>query len=482
MPDKSNNPGVIPEDSVYDPSIDSTPTEENLKNVWKNLTITERRGQAVIEKSLTNLKTIIRYDKTLSGLCYNELTDQMEVHAPTPWDRNPTQLEWGELDLINLRDYIADGYTLEYSKQDIEDYALYAADLRRFNPIKKYFESLPKWDGTRRFEKIFIDYFGADDNVYTRQVAKTFLFAGIKRIYNPGCKYDYIPVLVGSQGIGKSTFFHKLGKQWFSDSLTFADMADGKKAGEKLSKFWIMEISELSGIRKQEIETVKSFITTQEDTYRAAYARSVKKRPRHCVFVGTTNDDNFLFDITGNRRFQPIYAHPENRKCDPTKISDETVDQIWAEVLHEYQQEDFLGPEGIVLYLSKDAEDIAEDMRRNSLETNEIEGIIGKYLDIPLPEKWEELSTESRWTYLHKFPNIGDYNTDFSGPRVQRDCVCILEICNEFLGLGNKISRRDSLEIQRCLKKLNWLDGDAVGKPKRKRTRHYGEQKMFYRP
>lgn len=481
MPESQSSLHTIPTKSVYDPSIDSTPTEENLKNVWKNLTITERRGQAVIEKSLTNLKTIIRYDKTLSGLCYNEITNQIEIHAKPPWDRDETLILWDERDTINLRDYIASVYTLEYSKQDIEDYALYAADLRRFNPIKKYLESLPPWDGVSRVSTLFIDYFGAEDNSYVRDVALKWAVAAIKRVYQPGCKYDNVPVLSGPQGIGKSTFFHKLGKQWFSDSLTFTDMADTKKAGEKIQRTWINEISELNGIRKQDIGTVKNFISSPVDIYRAAYGRDAKEYPRRCVLIGTTNDDNFLFDDTGNRRFQPIRVTGEG-KYDPIKITDETVDQIWAEAVHIYVE----NPD-IELCLEKENQNIAEKAQMDALESSELEGLIGFYLDMLLPENWEEFTSSMRINYIETYHNP---DINYSEPRVKRTRVSILEIhCECLREPVDRMTRSEQMNIARCLTKLHWArgkgsqhlkDGTKNPFPEQQTINRYGRCRMWY--
>ena len=135
--------------------------------------------------------------------------------------------------------------------------------------------------------------------------------------------------------MGKSTFFSILGKQWFSDSLSISDMRD-KTAAEKLLGNWILEISEMNGIRKTEVEVVKSFVTRQDDKFRQAYGVNVESHPRKCIIVGSTNSEGgFLRDVTGNRRFWPVHV-PGTGKHHPWQL--DCVDQIWSEAIHLYNE------------------------------------------------------------------------------------------------------------------------------------------------
>ena len=139
-------------------------------------------------------------------------------------------------------------------------------------------------------------------------------------------------VLNGDQGIGKSTLIAKLGGEWYSDSLNLSDMND-KTAAEKLQGYWIMEIGELAGMRKADLDKVKAFISRQDDKYRASFGRRVTPHPRQCVFFGTTNSQNgYLRDITGNRRYWNVKV-PGNGKYKPWDMDEDTVKQIWAEVM-----------------------------------------------------------------------------------------------------------------------------------------------------
>ena len=144
---------------------------------------------------------------------------------------------------------------------------------------------------------------GADDNSYTRAAIRKSLCAAVTRVFHPGTKFDMVLVLVGKQGTYKSTFVRKLGMEWFSD--TFSTF-QGKESFEQLRGAWLIEMAELSGLKKAEVETIKQFISKCEDMYRPAYGRTVETYKRQCVFFGTTNDSDFLHDPSGNRRFNPI--------------------------------------------------------------------------------------------------------------------------------------------------------------------------------
>ena len=206
------------------------------------------------------------------------------------------------------------------------------SDDRAYHPILNFLDSLPEWDGVNRVDTVLIDYLGADDNAYVRAVSRKALCAAIMRVKVPGTKFDYITVLNGPQGIGKSTFISKLGGEWYSDSLNLSDMND-KTAAEKLQGYWIMEIGELAGMKKADLDKVKAFISRQDDKYRASFGRRVTPHPRQCVFFGTTNSENgYLRDITGNRRFWTVKV-PGTGKKKPWDITPDEIRQIWAEAL-----------------------------------------------------------------------------------------------------------------------------------------------------
>ena len=157
-----------------------------------------------------------------------------------------------------------------------------------------------EWDKKERLDRLFIDYFGATDNDYHKAAARKWAVGAVARIFEPGVKFDYMPILIGIQGIKKSTFADKLGKSWFSDSFT---TVKGREAYEQLQGMWIIEVAELSAMKNAEVETVKHFISKRNDFYRASYDKYPQEQPRQCVFIGSSNSTKPLLDNTGNRRF-----------------------------------------------------------------------------------------------------------------------------------------------------------------------------------
>ena len=250
-------------------------------------------------------------------------------------------------------------------------------------------------------------------------------------------------ILNGPQGIGKSTFFEKISGAWFSDSLTITDMKD-KSGAEKLQGYWILELGELAGMKKMDVETIKSFISRTDDKYRASYGVSVENHPRQCIIVGSTNaEGGFLRDITGNRRFWPVKVSGDcpKKAWDLTK---EDVDQIWAEALYLYNQ-------GENLYLEGEEKEIATKEQTDAMEADEREGLIRKYLDTLVPENWEEMDLYERRNFLK-----GDSSTNIG--TVKRDIVCNMEIWAEcFCYDIASMKLTDSYAISSIMKKIdNW--------------------------
>jgi len=266
----------------------------------------------------------------------------------------------------------------------------------RFHPIIDYLES-QKWDGVERLDRLFIDYLGAADTAYVREVTRKMFVAAVKRLYEPGCKFDYMLVLVGPQGANKSTIIQMMARRWFSDSLkTF----DTKEAGEHLQSAWIFEFGELAAMSKAEVDEIKQFITKRSDKYRVAYDRVVTDFPRKCVFFGTTNNWNFLKDPTGNRRFWPVAVEPERRtKSVFTHLTDYEIGQVWAEALIAYQN-------GENLELSPEVDAEAKKIQGLHMEDDPRVGLIQDWLeseetdelDRPTGRKRQRVCASQIWT------------------------------------------------------------------------------------
>ncbi|MHB8963357.1 MAG: virulence-associated E family protein, partial [Saccharofermentanales bacterium] len=325
--------------------------------------------------------------------------------------------------------------------------------------------TLPEWDGKTRAETILIDYLGAADNAYTRAVTRKTLCGAVARIKQPGIKFDHILVLNGDQGIGKSTLIERLGGAWYSDSLTLTDMND-KTAAEKLQGYWILEIGELAGMKKADIDKVKAFISRQDDKYRASFGRRVTPHPRQCIFFGTTNSQNgYLRDITGNRRFWTVKT-PGTGKMKPWELSKEEVRQIWAEVL-------LLVQKGEKLYLDSDLEAFSQVEQSAAMEQDDREGLVRTYLDLLLPENWTEMDTFARHEYVCD-PN------GLTHPKgtVRRNTVTNLEIWCECFGKRKEdIKPADSYALAAIMLHIEgWQKTEE-----RKMQPIYGQQRLYKR-
>ena len=266
---------------------------------------------------------------------------------------------------------------------------------------------------------LFIDYLGAEDNLYTRTVTRKWLVAAVARAMRPGVKFDNLVVLVGAQGIGKSYLGNLLGRGWFSD--TFGTV-QGKDAYEQLKGCWIIEIAELSAMKKAEVESVKMFISKQEDNYRGAYREFSKVNKRQCVFYGTTNDDSFLRDRTGNRRFWPIAVNKDEALFDVFSMTDHDIDQIWAEAVELFRR-------GESLYLDAEVSALAVKEQEKFMTLDPRQGVIEDYLDKLLPANWDSLNKKQRRDFIQ-----GVNFTDGLEGTVRRKEVSVPELAYELFG------------------------------------------------
>jgi len=430
---------------------------------WQTALALDRNGN--IKDTLNNIAIIIRNDPNLASIVYNEFKSTVDVIGDLPWKQ--VHPGWADADVANAKLYFEKVYGI-WSPAKFKDGLLAVVSAERlYHPIKAYFKDL-KWDGIERLDTLLIDYLGADDTKYVRTVTRKTFTAAVARVYEPGIKFDSILVLNGKQGIGKSTLFQILGGDWYSDSLSISDMKD-KTAAEKLQGYWILELGELAGIKKMDVETVKSFVTRTDDKFRQAYGIVVESHPRSSIIVGSTNSEGgFLRDITGNRRFWPVHVSG-NGKYQPWDLKD--VDQVWAEAIYRYH-------EGEKLFLTGKEAAEAYAMQQDAMESDDREGIVEDYLDALLPTSWGEMDLYRRRSFLagSEFEGGGITGT------VKRERVCIMEIWCECFGKERQNLRRtDSYEVESILNKIpGWkrYEGNDSGKM---RIPPYGVQKAFIR-
>lgn len=450
----------------YDYAEDYTEYEDDLEAVegdqdnveWMVELEADNKGNYL--SSAQNINLILANDSRLKECFKQNLFDNKRYCFRTlPWRRIKKPEPIKNVDYSGVRNYIETIYGVT-GVQKIDDALALEFEKRSFHPIKDYLNGLT-WDGNSRLDYLLIDYFGAADNVYTREAIRKPLVAAVARVFNPGCKFDLVLTLIGPQGTKKSSFVNKLGKGWYSDTFT---TVHGKEAFEQLQGAWIMEIAEMAGFRKADAEAIKHYISKQEDSFRPAYGRSSETFPRQNIFIASSNKRDLFTDATGNRRFAPIDVIAEDAVKDVWRDLDNDVDQIWAEAKQLFDK-------GEKLYFSPDAERIAAQEQIGHSEIDERQGVIEYYLNRPLPKNWQSLGLDERRMYLADPESVNDKGH----PRTK---VCMAEIWCECLGKHKEdMSRYLTRDINDIMKAFpEW-----VYKPTTSNFGAYGKQKYYQR-
>lgn len=417
-------------------------------------------GNNQIKKTINNALLVLENDPLLKGkIVTDEFANRGMVLGSLPWDSRNEKRLWKDVDYAGFYNYAELFYGIT-GKDKLDNALLLIGSQNTINDVKRYLKSL-KWDGVKRLDTLLSVYLGADDNPYSRVVIRKSLCAAVARAVIGGVKFDNMPIFTGPQGIGKSTFLSILGKEWFSDSLT---TFEGKEAAELIQGTWINEVGELTAMTRQETSAVKQFLSKTDDIYRAAYGKVTGKYPRRCVFFGTSNEDEFLKDSTGNRRFWPVDVGVRPAKRSVWEELPRELDQIWAEAYVYWAL-------GEPLYLSKEEEKLAEEMQDSHREESGKEGTIREFLEKPVPVNWDKMDLSSRKMFLS-----GGMKGDME--LVPRSKTCAAEIWTECFG-GNigYMKRTDSMEI-------NGILAGMKGWKKIKTTRTFGphgQQRGFER-
>ncbi len=219
-------------------------------------------------------------------------------------------------------------FSFHASAVSIKRELLTLAEENKYHPVLDYFSSLPKWDGIKRLNGWLADHCGAEPSELHSEYSSKTLIGAVRRIRRPGCKFDTMLVLEGNQGVNKSTLLRTLAirDEWFCESLSLR--SDDKTKAELLSGAWIVECQELDGLGKMASQDLKRFLSASTDKYRKPYDKNAQNYKRHCIIIGTTNEDDYLRDLTGNRRIWPVRVG----RIDIVQFK-ENIDQIWAEAL-----------------------------------------------------------------------------------------------------------------------------------------------------
>lgn len=438
----------------YGDAVKSDSTKEVTELVW------DLDGKGNKQVTVNNFVNAFKSDPLLNGLlAYDMLKETIVFTRPSFTAKGSKKGDLvSDTDISIIKGRIERMHGI-YNDAKLNDAIEQVSSDNAFHPIKLYLESLT-WDGVPRIDSFLVDYMGAEDNAYTREAFRKMLLAAVTRIYEPGRKFDTALVFYSEQGVGKSTFIQRLSKGWFNDSLT---NLSGKESYEAIQFAWLVELAELSALRKSDVEAVKNFISKREDTYRGAYARRVKTHKRQCVFFGSTNDDEFLKDATGNRRFFPV----EVKRTRKTRLIfepefDAIVDQLWAEAMEGYML-------GEALTLSDEAEAIAGGTREEFTERTPIQGLIEEYLDRLFPADYEDRFLAQRLDFLN-----GDLGEEGTEPK---NSFSLMELWTEALG-----RRKDEYTVVKARELSNAVKAlKGWKRDKQARQKIYGPQVIYRR-
>lgn len=301
---------------------------------WRDKLIVSpsEKGKDVAIRCIENACMPLMYADEWSGLlAWDELRQCITATRPTPWGEQPD--EWSDHHDTALECWY-DRAGLHY-KGLVSEAVNLVARRNAFHPVRDYLNSVgDQWDGTPRCDTWLIDYAGAEDTELTRFFSSRWLISAVARAMKPGEIVKTCLILFGPQDAGKSSIFRVLGDPWFTVQQGNIG-GDSTKAIEQCSKAWIIEMAELAKVRRtDDVESIKGFLSTYEDTYRPAYARRVQTIKRCCVFAGTCNSPEAFSDTTGNVRFWPVDTGASINFAGLREVRD----QLWAEAVKRYKR------------------------------------------------------------------------------------------------------------------------------------------------
>lgn len=442
------------------------------------------KGGKII-KNVRNLQIIFANDENVKNcIAYDIFSNRLVKTRKMIWDKTePENDAWTDTDDACLRNYLDNRYDLQV-RAILDDVLRQEAHSHEFHPVRDWFRNLPPWDGVKRVERLFIDYLGADDSAYPKALARLMCRAVVARVFHPGCKWDYIIVISGGQGIGKSTLLRKLGGEWFSDSLT---TFEGKDAIEQLQGKTLIEVGEMQAASKADAAAMKAFISRQVDKVRLPYERRSAEFPRQSVMVATSNEKSFLKDLTGNRRFLPVDVAPNNTIPTAKSVfdmTDEDTSQIWAEAYADFKDNYKSDSD---LCLPRDMEQAAREMQETHMEGLEMKDQIEAFLNLPIPENWRnyDLAARRAWvsehlgdtlqpgmTYVERISDI-----PHSVRLIERNRVCTLEILCELFGKDK--DRIMGFERKNVMSIVGQIPGWEWNRKKLFKLKLYGPQRCF---
>ena len=355
-------------------------TQETLK------ISTNENGKVI--QTLENLEKIIL---SITPIAYNELTDVIEIR-----DKQGKIKPLEKRDKELLRMDIEKRFNFKAKIVDLETAIISASDKFRYHPIKNKITST-EWDKTPRAETFFIDVLGVEDNIYNRECTRKWLLASLTRLFNNGVKFDEMIILQGGQGIGKSTTLQRLSLGYYTDITEKL----GDEVTFKVMRTWLVELSELSTMKKTDSDTFKAWLSATKDTVRKKYGGDPDDYPRAFTILGTTNNKEILKDRTGNRRYWLMYCDKENIKSTIWSLDSQYILQLWSEVYQWYKNKE-------TLLISDETKLYMEKLSSGALEHNPLEEKIINVLDMYVPSNWKDIISDNS-KHFEYYNHVNDY-------------------------------------------------------------------------
>lgn len=345
---------------------------------------TRKDGEEYVKGEEANVITILRHDPRWQDvLCFNEFTVDIEYTRRPPWhpDDCPDGFEdqpfdgrvFEEEDLTRFVAWFQREEGCKVGVSAMSGAIAVVAKAQSYHPVRSYLQDL-RWDGVKRVDTWLSTYAGVEDSEYSRLVGRWWVISAVARIFKPGAKVDHVLVLEGGQGLGKSTMLEALcaREEWFSD--TPLDIGH-KDAFQDLQGQWIHEFGELDGVvGRKEVTSLKAYLTSRFDRFRAAYARVTSRVARQVCFCASANRGDYLRDPTGNRRFLPVRC----TRCDVEGMRRDR-DQLWAEAVALYDAGERWYPK------TKRERQLCEEQQAERMQDDDREGKIEAWLNTRKP-------------------------------------------------------------------------------------------------
>lgn len=447
----SGSPAPAPATPAAPASAQSQP--RNAQSDWRTNLAVNRAG--AVTDTLANWDLIRANDPAFKVICWNAMTRAVEVTDDLPWrTREAHSATWTNIDDSSMMIHLERHYRgLRVAQYRVTSFIHDHASANVVNPVKDWLVGL-KWDGTERLEECLP---GVRSTTFTRMVARKSLVAAVARMMQPGVKWDHSLILYGPEGLGKSFWIDKMSRGW---TATLGDLRS-KDTLITLDRSWIVVADEGHSLKKSDADVLKEFLTRGNDVWRAPYETQATDHPRRCVVWGTTNDDVFLRNAEGNRRF--LIVHCEDR-VDFDLLTPEYVDQVWAEAYH-------LWMNGEALFLDLDEQELAGEERERFTEDDAQAGSIEEYLETPVPGDWDYMSPASRAQHYL------DAQADMASGSDQIQVVCATQIWREALGEPRHPRKIDLQMIHESMKNV----GGWRKRKGRTRIKGYGPQMVYER-